>query len=94
MLSCSFGYTPSHQCHLFVYTHRYRLSQPSIRLSRSDYQPATVGKMREAPKFAYDMAFDLKVLQNALRSASFLQDSGYRSQTALGRKPKTVHFTS
>jgi hypothetical protein len=45
------------------------------RLSHSEHP-----NMREAPKFAYDMAFDLKALQNALKSASFLQDSGYRSQ--------------
>lgn len=50
--------------------------------------------MREAPKFAYDMAFDLKALQNALKSASFLQDSGYRSQTALVDTPINKATTS
>src|SRR4051794_7244093 len=35
----------------------------------------------EAPKFHYDITFELKALQNAIKSASFLQDSGYRSIT-------------
>ncbi|KAI6227532.1 DH domain-containing protein [Aphelenchoides fujianensis] len=50
--------------------------------------------MREAPKFHYDMAFDLKALQNALKSASFLQDSGYRSQTALDSSTSTTTTTT
>uniref|UniRef100_A0A1I7RJS6 CRAL-TRIO domain-containing protein n=2 Tax=Bursaphelenchus xylophilus TaxID=6326 RepID=A0A1I7RJS6_BURXY len=43
--------------------------------------------MKETPKFNYDMAFDLKALQNALKSTSFLQDSGYRSQSESSQKP-------
>ncbi|KAI1722931.1 guanine nucleotide exchange factor DBS [Ditylenchus destructor] len=42
---------------------------------------STVQKLRETPKFHYDMSFDLRALQNSLRMASFLQDSGYRSST-------------
>ncbi|CAD5231201.1 unnamed protein product [Bursaphelenchus okinawaensis] len=57
--------------------------RPDDRLTRSEYQP----KMKETPKFNYDMTFDLKVLQNALKSTSFLQDSGYRSQSESSQKP-------
>uniref|UniRef100_A0A7E4V5F9 CRAL-TRIO domain-containing protein n=1 Tax=Panagrellus redivivus TaxID=6233 RepID=A0A7E4V5F9_PANRE len=31
------------------------------------------------PKFNYDLNFDLKILQKVLKSADFLQDSGYKS---------------
>lgn len=40
-----------------------------------------IQKWLEAPKFHYDMSFDLRALQNALRAASFLNDSGYKSLT-------------
>ncbi|KAI6172845.1 DH domain-containing protein [Aphelenchoides besseyi] len=51
-------------------------------------------KMLEAPKFHYDLVADLKVLQNALKSASFLQDSGYRSQTQLTSSGSCMPSTS
>lgn len=38
-----------------------------------------IQRMLETPKFHYDISFDLKAIQSALKSASFLQDSGYRS---------------
>ena len=38
-----------------------------------------IQRMLETPKFHYDLNFDLKAIQSALKSASFLQDSGYRS---------------
>ncbi|VDK86388.1 unnamed protein product [Litomosoides sigmodontis] len=33
----------------------------------------------EAPKFHYDMDFDLRALKEALKSAEFLDESGYQS---------------
>ncbi|VDN31017.1 unnamed protein product [Gongylonema pulchrum] len=33
----------------------------------------------EAPKFQYDMDFDLRALKAALKSAEFLEESGYQS---------------
>uniref|UniRef100_A0AC34QQJ6 CRAL-TRIO domain-containing protein n=2 Tax=Panagrolaimus sp. JU765 TaxID=591449 RepID=A0AC34QQJ6_9BILA len=37
----------------------------------------------ETPKFNYDLNFDLKILQKVLKSADFLQDSGYKSASVL-----------
>ncbi|KAI6231679.1 DH domain-containing protein [Aphelenchoides besseyi] len=68
-----------------------RSTSEDERLTRSDYQPK---KMLEAPKFHYDLVADLKVLQNALKSASFLQDSGYRSQTQLTSSGNYMPSTS
>uniref|UniRef100_A0A914RIQ3 Uncharacterized protein n=1 Tax=Parascaris equorum TaxID=6256 RepID=A0A914RIQ3_PAREQ len=33
----------------------------------------------DAPKFHYDMDFDLRALKAALKSAEFLEESGYQS---------------
>uniref|UniRef100_A0AC35FY05 Uncharacterized protein n=2 Tax=Panagrolaimus sp. PS1159 TaxID=55785 RepID=A0AC35FY05_9BILA len=51
----------------------------SERMTKSESQTAAL----ETPKFHYDLNFDLKVLQNVLKSADFLQDSGYKSNGAL-----------
>ena len=37
----------------------------------------------ETPKFNYDLNFDFKILQKVLKSADFLQDSGYKSTSGL-----------
>uniref|UniRef100_A0A914PDP4 Uncharacterized protein n=1 Tax=Panagrolaimus davidi TaxID=227884 RepID=A0A914PDP4_9BILA len=48
-------------------------------MTKSESQTAAL----ETPKFHYDLNFDLKVLQKVLKSADFLQDSGYKSSGAL-----------
>lgn len=52
-------------------------------MTKSESQSCAPSSIREAPKFHYDLSFDLKGLQNALRNASFLQDSGYKSIISL-----------
>lgn len=48
-------------------------------MTRSETNSERIQKWFEAPKFHYDMSFDLQALQNALKAASFLNDSGYKS---------------
>ena len=48
-------------------------------MTKSESQTASL----ETPKFHYDLNFDLKILQKVLKSADFLQDSGYKSTGAL-----------
>uniref|UniRef100_A0A915PY66 Uncharacterized protein n=1 Tax=Setaria digitata TaxID=48799 RepID=A0A915PY66_9BILA len=56
--------------------HRHKLfSTPAYeKLPKSDS-----GNFMEAPKFHYDMDFDLRALKEALKSAEFLEESGYQS---------------
>uniref|UniRef100_A0A914UMR1 Guanine nucleotide exchange factor DBS n=2 Tax=Plectus sambesii TaxID=2011161 RepID=A0A914UMR1_9BILA len=45
----------------------------------------------EAPKFQYDLDFDLKALKNALMSAEYLEESGY--QSVLDRSQHSLYGT-
>lgn len=45
----------------------------------------------EAPKFQYDLDFDLKALKNALVNAEYLEESGY--QSVLDRSQHSLYGT-
>lgn len=45
----------------------------------------------EAPKFQYDLDFDLKALKNALVTAEYLEESGY--QSVLDRSQHSLYGT-
>ncbi|VDM11288.1 unnamed protein product [Wuchereria bancrofti] len=75
-LSCYGSLTASTSSICAPTTQRHKLSNTPVyeKLPKSDSAISM-----EAPKFHYDMDFDLRALKEALKSAEFLEESGYQS---------------
>ncbi|KAM3729038.1 Guanine nucleotide exchange factor DBS [Dirofilaria immitis] len=75
-LSCYGSLTASTSSICASTIHRQKLSNTPAyeKIPKSDSATSI-----EAPKFHYDMDFDLRALKEALKSAEFLEESGYQS---------------